>query len=150
MRKSIICFENMTLSFQNMTFDKKVNWKLIICFENMTLPFENKPPRFFGGYVCQHFAQEGRLPAVGSNSAQSWQTLILYPKYDNLYQKYINKIMFASFWGPQNVGKRPFLETYLFELFLHISFGLSGPLQTAFELKNSTAYSKKIRRMRLR
>ena len=44
---------------------------------------------------------------------------------------------------PQNVGKRPFLETLFFEFFSDISFGLPGPLRTAFELKNSTAYSKK-------
>ena len=51
--------------------------------------------------------------------------------------------MFASFWGPQNVGKRPFLETYFFIIiFLHISFGLSGPLRTAFELKKWFAYVK--------
>ena len=90
-----------------------------------------KPPRFLGGggYVCQHFAQGGRLPAFGLNSTKSWQASFCM-------QKYINKMTLASFWGPKDVGKRPFVETYLFGTFLDISFGLPGPLRTAFELKN--------------
>ena len=49
----------------------------------------------------------------------------------------------ASFEGRKMLANVPFLKHIILELFLHISFGLSGPLRTAFELKNNTAYSKK-------
>ena len=50
----------------------------------------------------------------------------------------------CQFWGPQNVGKRHFLATFVLRMFFsHISFGLPRPLRTAFELNNCTAYSKK-------
>ena len=39
-------------------------------------------------------------------------------------------------FGQQNVGKRPFPANLFLRMFvLHISFGLPGPLRTAFELK---------------
>ena len=52
-------------------------------------------PQIWGGYVCQHFAPGGR--SFGLNSTKSWQTSLLYAKYNILYQKYITKMTFASF-----------------------------------------------------
>ena len=77
-----------------------------------------------GGDVCQLLVKFNKKLA----------NILLYAKY------FVSKIhkqndVCQLLWR-QNVGKRPFLETYIFKLFLHISFGLPGPLQTAFELKN--------------
>ena len=50
---------------------------------------------------------------------------------------------FACFYGRQMLANIPFQRHIFFEFFLDISVGLSGPVQTAFELKNGIAYSKK-------
>ena len=40
-----------------------------------------------------------------------------------------------AFEGRKMLANIPFQKHIIFELFLHISFGLPGPLRTAFELK---------------
>ena len=49
---------------------------------------------------------------------------------------------FASFEGRKMLANSVFSKFVFEDEFLHISFGLPGPLWTAFELKNCTAYSK--------
>ena len=43
--------------------------------------------------------------------------------------------MFASFGSPHKVVKHTLSGKYFLQFVLHINFGLSGPLWTAFELK---------------
>ena len=95
-----------------------------------------KPPTAGGGMFVNFL--------VLNHVCQLCQGMAKYAiSFDNLYQKYITRGYVCEFWGPHKVDKHTFLEKLVFQLFLHISFGLPGPLRTAFELKNSTAYSKK-------
>ena len=55
---------------------------------------------------------------------------------EKLYQKYITRGMFASFWGHTKLTNKNAHQFW--------------PLRTAFELKNCTVDNKKIRRMRPR
>ena len=98
-------------------------------------------PQILGGYVCQHFARGGSLPAFGLNSTKSKRPFVCKTQYfvaKTHKQKDVYQLLRAA-----KCWQTSLFRNIFFKLFLHISFGLSGPLWTAFELKNSTAYSKK-------
>ena len=107
-----------------------------------------EPPRF-GGVRLPTFCPGGTVASFWLKFNQK----LAYAPFVSKKPQFISKIQkkddVYQFLGPQNIGKRPFLVNLFLRMiffFLHNSFGLPGPLQTAFELKNCTAYSKKTAR----
>ena len=67
-----------------------------------------KPPRFFGGYVCQHFARGGRSPVFGLKFNQKLANIPFVIKIIQFVSKYIKRITFAIVEG------RKMLATFTF------------------------------------
>ena len=67
----------------------------------------------------------------------------MQPKTNNLYQKHIKMLTFASSEGRKMLGNFPFLQLVFRFLRLHIGLGLPRSLWTAFEIKNGSEDVKK-------
>ena len=63
-------------------------------------------PQIWGGTFCPG----GTFASIWLKLSQKLANFLLYTKNNNLNQKYIKRMTL----GLQNVGKRPFSETYLF------------------------------------
>ena len=110
------------------------NWDCIWIVYSITLA-----PHGWGGMLVNC--------SVLNHVCQLCQGMVKYAiSIDNLNQNYITRGYVCEFLGPHTIDKHTFLETKKCAW----SFGPPGPLRTAFELKNCTVDSKKIRRMRLR
>ena len=101
------------------------------------------PPGLEGVHLPT-FCLGGTFNSFLLKSNQNLQTSLLYQKKQKNESKINKKNNVCQCWGPQNVGKRPLLSKFVFgNIFLHISFGLPGTLQKAFELKIALPTAKK-------
>ena len=88
-----------------------------------------KPPTAGGGMFVNFF--------VLNRVCQLCQGMTKYAtSITNSCQEHTTRGYVCEIWWPHQVDKHTFLEKHFGGLFLHISFGLPGPLRTAFGLKN--------------